>query len=602
MKLVSRLAIALLICLIAIPSLAIPAQADEPTIWLSESSGYVGDKIRLYGEGLGDYYGTVWVYYKLNNNWEMVDKDYISSGGSLETDYLFIPESTKGNHGIRVCNDDNEDDWFIHTEFTVKPMLEITQPDNAEGPVGTELTIKGTGFWEDEEDIEIRYYLEGSNYETVKRDITADEYGSWEAKFTVPASSEGDHTIDAKGDDSSLSEVKDATFEVKPGISLSKSSGYVGDKVTVKGSGFRDEETGIKVTYDSSQVGLSATADDDGSWGVSFEVPPSAKGKYKIDAYGRYTSATTINDKYFTISPKVTLTPAEGHVGTSLSVSGSGFAGSKSVTIKYNATQIATTTSNSKGSFSASFSAPKGLYGEHTVTARDALANKASANFTTVRPKVMLTPSEGYVGISVTFSGEDFAPNQAVTIKYNDIQIATTTSDSKGCLTATFSAPESMHGNHTVTAADALGNTGSADFVMESNPPAKPTPSSPANGSRIGFIGSHAPAFRWTAVTDPSGLSYKLQVASDQGFVSLVVPEISGLTEASYTLPEGQALPYGIYYWRVKAIDGAQNDSGWTAAYSFQSGLLPTWAFIVIIIVIVVLIAALVYLLSIRRR
>jgi hypothetical protein len=151
-------------------------------------------------------------------------------------------------------------------------------------------------------------------------------------------------------------------------------------------------------------------------------------------------------------------------------------------------------------------------------------------------------------------------------------------------------------------ATDASGNTVSMKFAMESTPPAKPTLSSPANDTRIGFIGSQAPTFQWMGVTDPSGVNYKLQIATDPGFVSLAVPEINRLTEASYTLPQGQTLPYGTYYWRVKAIDGAQNDSGWTTAYSFQSGLLPTWAFIVIIVVIVVLIAALLYLLGIKRR
>jgi hypothetical protein len=522
MKLVSRLVIALAICLIAIPALAISAQADEPTIWLSDSSGYVGDEIRLYGEDLGDYYGTIWVYYELNNDWKMVDKDYISSGGSLETDYFEIPESASGSHEIRVCDTNDEDDYFIYTGFEVKPKLEITQPDDAEGPVGTEVTMKGTGFGEDEDDIELRYYFDGSDYETVKEDIDADEYGSWEVTFTVPASSKGDHKIDAKGDDSSLSEVEDVTFEVKPGISVSKSSGYVSDTITVTGSGFEEDEEDIKVTYDGEVV-KETEADRNGIWEVSFEVPPSIKGKHKIDAYGEDTKAKDIEDQYFVVSPEVTLTPTSGNVGTSLSVSGTGFAASKSVTITYDGVQQTTATTDSKGSFSTiSFKAT------HTQSVHTA--------------------------------------------------------------------------NHPVVITDASGNSVSVNFVMESNPPAKPTLSSPFNGTRIGFIGSQTPTFQWTAVTDPSGVSYKLQIASDPGFVSLVVPQISGLTEASYTLPQGQALPYSTYYWRVKAIDGAQNDSGWTGAYSFQSGLLPLWAFVIIIVIAVVLIAALLYLVTLRRR
>jgi len=137
---------------------------------------------------------------------------------------------------------------------------------------------------------------------------------------------------------------------------------------------------------------------------------------------------------------------------------------------------------------------------------------------------------------------------------------------------------------------------------MESTPPAKPTLSLPANGSRIGFITKQAPTFQWLAVIDPSGVAYKLQLASDTGFASLVVPEISELTEAYYTLPVEQALPYGRYYWRVKAIDGAENDSGWTIPYSFKAGFLPLWAFITIVALLAVLIGVLVYFFAIRKK
>jgi len=135
----------------------------------------------------------------------------------------------------------------------------------------------------------------------------------------------------------------------------------------------------------------------------------------------------------------------------------------------------------------------------------------------------------------------------------------------------------------------------------ESDAPAKPILSSPANGSRVGFIGKQALTFQWMVVTESSGVSYKLQITSAPSFVNLTIPEVSGLTETSYTLPQGQSLPYGTYYWRVKAIDSAQNDSGWTAPHSFQVGLMPLWTFIVIVVVIGMLVAALVYRFALKR-
>ena len=51
MKLLSRLMIALLICIVAIPMLASPAQAqdEEPFITVSPSSGHPGEEVTVRG-------------------------------------------------------------------------------------------------------------------------------------------------------------------------------------------------------------------------------------------------------------------------------------------------------------------------------------------------------------------------------------------------------------------------------------------------------------------------------------------------------------------------------------------------------------------------
>ncbi|MDH5781499.1 MAG: hypothetical protein OEZ07_02890, partial [Dehalococcoidia bacterium] len=141
----------------------------------------------------------------------------------------------------------------------------------------------------------------------------------------------------------------------------------------------------------------------------------------------------------------------------------------------------------------------------------------------------------------------------------------------------------------------------STKFTMESVAPAKPTLSSPVNASRVGLFRKQTATFTWSAVTDDSGVSYNLQIGTSADLAQVLISK-GGLSEASYTLTGAEALSYGTYYWRVKAIDGAQNDSGWTSAYSFKSGLLPLWAFIAIVALIMVLIGALVFVFGIRRR
>jgi len=97
--------------------------------------------------------------------------------------------------------------------------------------------------------------------------------------------------------------------------------------------------------------------------------------------------------------------------------------------------------------------------------------------------------------------------------------------------------------------------------------------------------------FDWEDVTSLSPpITYRLQVASDRIFTSMVL-EKKELTDSEYTLTEEEKLAAvkkeAPYYWRVKAIDGAANDSGWSTAESFYVGFyfaLPGWAIYILII------------------
>ena len=540
MKLLSRLGIALAICLMTIPIMAIPVEAN-PGFSLSGGSisrgnGYVGDEITIYG----DYDGSpVWIYYELYNKDEDDWPYWKESGEWDETDKTYyydkdikIPESCKGEHEIRVCRTSGADTGkIVSLKFSVYPSIEI---DEEEGAAGTEVKVTGKGWDKRESEIEIRFYLEDpdDDYDdedlyvvVASKEIKVDDYGSWkDVTFKVPLASKGDHWIYAvgnKSDDIEDDEIKGVEFEVLPGISLDKESGGFGETITVTGSGFAKSEKNIKILFDGQNVATGITADSDGLWTETFQVPEAAKGKYDVGAEGASTAKGNIKKVKFEVVPGLVLSPTEGHVGTSLTVSGGGFPANKSVTITYDGVTKGSATTNSKGSFSGiSFEAT------HTQTTH------------TVEHPVLAT--------------------------YD-----TTTLSTK--------------------------------FIMESVAPAKPTLSLPVNASRVGLFGKQTATFEWSEVTDDSGVSYNLQIGTSADFAQVLISK-TGLTEASYTLTGAEALSYGTYYWRVKAVDGAQNDSGWTGAYSFKSGLLPLWAFIAIVALIVVLIGALVFVFVIRRR
>ena len=71
---------------------------------------------------------------------------------------------------------------------------------------------------------------------------------------------------------------------------------------------------------------------------------------------------------------------------------------------------------------------------------------------------------------------------------------------------------------------------------------------------------------------------------SDEDFTSIVL-EKKNLTDSEHTLPQEEKLKSvskkAPYYWRVKAIDGASNESGWSGTESFYVGFylaIPQWA------------------------
>jgi hypothetical protein len=96
--------------------------------------------------------------------------------------------------------------------------------------------------------------------------------------------------------------------------------------------------------------------------------------------------------------------------------------------------------------------------------------------------------------------------------------------------------------------------------------------------------------FDWEDVTSLSSpVSYHIQVASAEDFAELIM-EKEGLAESEYTVTKGEKLAAvkkdSPYYWRVRAVDSAGNESKWSAPGSFVVGFylaLPSWALYILI-------------------
>ena len=91
--------------------------------------------------------------------------------------------------------------------------------------------------------------------------------------------------------------------------------------------------------------------------------------------------------------------------------------------------------------------------------------------------------------------------------------------------------------------------------------------------------------FDWEDVTDPSGVTYTLQIATTEDFTEdAIVLEKAGLTQSEYTITKEEKLPSVSketpYHWHVRAVDLASNESQWSGTGSFYVGFtmsLPQW-------------------------
>jgi len=488
-----------------------------------------------------------------------------------------------------------------------------------EGEIGDFIEIDGYSFRENDL---IFLYLSSQpavRGDSIDEDVTAyeqlfratiDEDGIFDHTYTFflpDALTDGEDVEDVHGGDyyiyaayyRSKKIVAIDRFIVLDGeISLDIEEGIVGTEVEISGQGLRPEQV-ITIKYDGSITDISggdSQSDDNGNFTCTIIIPESPGGSHVITAVDESGNAP---EAEFTVTTMIIINPTEQITGGEVQISGTGFEQRGTITITLDGEKVTITPSplsaDHYGSFEGSFLVPAGgSHGTRTVEARDDSANGAEALLSvrggiTVSPTTSVT-SPGHVGMELIILGTGFSIGSTVDLSYHDngqqIPIDTVTA-TDGTLRVEFIVPPSTAGSHDITASDATG-TATAVFIMESQAPFTPTPLSP---EIAGTTGKRA-HFDWLDVSDDSGISYTLQVAVDSDFHAVLL-NIAGLESSEYTLTEEEELESGqeeaSYYWRVKAVDGALNESNWTYPRLFYVGFslasLPVWALYVLGIV-----------------
>jgi len=475
-----------------------------------------------------------------------------------------------------------------------------------EGEIGDKIDIEGDGF---EADATYRLYFssdKADDGDDIDTEVTAYEStgirrinaeGEFATTFTVPSElTDGEDREDVHGGIyyvyvtySRSTEILDSTkfTVIGGGIEIHPEMGEVGTEVEISGKRFGISQK-ITIEYDGDDIDIASgdkETDDEGEFTCTIIIPESTVDTHVItvtDESGNEPEAE------FNVKPKITIDPTSGAVGEVIKVSGTGFEDREQITITVDGSRVTTiplfVQTNGKGSFAGSFLVPYYAVSDTSkIRASDSSFNSVEAELT-ILTGISLSPATsqtapGHVGMELTLYGTGFIASSQITITYDDITVKTTSTDSQGTFSATFFAPPSVAGNHTITATDGT-NTITSTFTMESDAPPIPVPLLPEVAATV-EVETH---FDWGDVADLSGITYTLQIGTDDDFTTIVL-EREGLTQSEYTLKiEERLKSTGMdapYYWRVRAVDNASNEGKWTIPVLFYADrsqeVAPSW-------------------------
>jgi len=567
----------------------------------NSAEGKIGDWVKLHGEGF-DPNQQISIYFSSD---EAFAGDYIGNGvtayeatGQVNTDaygnFAQYPFAISGEltHGgnikaiytgkcyIYATYYFGEGLIEAVTNFTVLPSLAL-YPE--EGMSGTMVEITGEGL-SGNQPITARY--DGDKVDITAGDTKTDITGHFTSTIIIPTSTCGEHVVTFEDE---LGNRRNAIFLVKPQVNAEPASGATGTSVTVNGEGF-SALGNITVTYgDSGRILSTGTSESDGLYNGTVIIPESPAGENTItvtDGTGNKAEAI------FNMEPGITITPVPASSGDSVEISGTGFVKADIITVTFDDSEVATIPESMQtdlyGSFKGSFTVPVVSTASdgsvHIIGASDSITNtaEASLNLSIASPgaaiaAISLSPpnsitSPGYVGMELTVQGAAFIANSPVTITYGGeetLPIATAATDEGGAFSTAFIIPQGNSGSYDVNATDGT-NSATATFILESKSPPVPdflSIDTTLNGQTITHLD-------WKDATDPSGVTYHLQAGADLEFTQILL-EKTGLTDSAYTMTKADRLKSGgksySYFWRVKAVDGASNESEWSFPETIQT-------------------------------
>jgi hypothetical protein len=579
-------------------------------ITLDHDCGVCGDlwKAEVCGEVIGvtavvAVEGDYRICWDSRSSADVVDGGtFHAAGPGTYTLTFHMPETTGGIHEVYLTNtaynDLGED---AVAEFVVNPSVKLSSdsppeyPEN-EGPVGTEVTLNGYGFNDEDE---IRVEFNDTVVSSTNNPPPASSKGSWEFSYTIPDTPGGSHTFDIGPQSNPDVVLLTKYFKVIPEITAPESA-TVGQTIQVKGTGFQSEESNIEITFRSQTTDVEVVVmegivgNQDGSWTEEIVVPTLQRGNYFIDASGESTRARDVTDIKVTLVPGIFLNRSSAPVGDPITVKGGGFTSEETgIRVTFAGRVVASgITANEDGTWTASFDVPVSTFGSHPVSASGDRTSAVENTLDTEAQITMYSPDEGAPGDLVSVTGNGFHGGQGLTVTIGGVAASgNLQTQSNGNVVINFRVPGgSPYGTQHIVVTDEGGATDQVDFtVTEKTLSTTPLPVSPkGNTLRSGDV-----TFQWQGETDSTAYTYIIEVNTTPSSGNIWFK--SNIPESSYTLTENEALPGGTYYWRVKVVDDYGNEGDWSDYAEFAVSPIPIWVWVVVGVVVLVTLMVVAY-------
>ncbi|MBI4777744.1 hypothetical protein HY792_02315, partial [Candidatus Desantisbacteria bacterium] len=406
--------------------------------------GFVGEWVTITGDGFG-VSETIKVDFGITSSIVLVST---SDKGTFTAAFTVDTQGYGTTSVVAVGGTSGVSEW---DEFVIKARIANVSP--GQGTVGTTVTVEGNGY-KATESVEISF----GNHSTITT-AAVNGSGAFTAVFTVDTQSYDNTTITAIGTGSGAS--SSGNFKILPEVPwISPTIGTVGTIVTVLGTGYAASEWitidfGTSIPLVTSNAGITSA---NGSFSINFTVNTQPYGTTTVKAKSRDYSNLRSFERGFVITSRIISTsPAEGTVGTKISISGNGFAAGEGVKIKFGSEiTIAIITSSNAGYFTGSFTVNTQDFGTRTIWANgllDTINHIGQAEFKIRGRMTEVTPLSGTVGSRVTVNGDGYGSYEDIVINFGNTTSITTekTNYGTGIFSIGFTVDTQCLGTKTIT-------------------------------------------------------------------------------------------------------------------------------------------------------